>query len=131
MAHIEEFDIKGNKVRQQKVYYVSTKFIAFLMKKVEIPNGKGKEFVESYFKQHYKGDYVVPKFGGVNAEYNKYTTGSEEYIDFDKKTNRIIEAAMNAKDNSKEIRNPNRMERSQNSSFSYQNQMTYNPIKNN
>lgn len=38
---------------------------------------------------------------------------------------------MNAKDNSKEIRNPNRMERSQNSSFSYQNQMTYHPIMNN
>lgn len=131
MAHIEELDFKGNKVRQQKVYYVSTKFIAFLMKKVEIPNGKGKEFVESYFKQHYKGDYVVPKFGGVNAEYNKYTTESEEYIDFDKNANRIIEAAMNAKDNSKEIRNPNRIERSQNRAFSYQNQMTYNPIMNN
>ena len=131
MAHIEEFDIKGNKVRQQKVYYVSTKFIAFLMKKVEIPNGKGKEFVESYFKQHYKGNYVVPKFGGVNAEYNKYTTDSEEYKDFDKKANKIIEAAMNAKDNSKEIRNTNRMERSQNRVFSYQNQMTYSSIINN
>ena len=69
--------------------------------------------------------------GGVNAEYNKYTTDSEEYKDFDKKANKIIEAAMNAKDNSKEIRNTNRMERSQNRAFSYQNQMTYNSIINN
>ena len=38
---------------------------------------------------------------------------------------------MNAKDNSKEIRNTNRMERSQNRAFSYQNQMTYNSIINN
>lgn len=132
MVHIEEFDIKGNKVRLQKEkYYVSTKFIAFLMKKVKIPNGKRKEFVNSYFQHHYKGDYVVPKFGGVNAEYNKYTTDCEEYKDFDKKANKIIEEAMNAKDNSKEIRNPNRTERSQKRSLSYQNQMTYKPIMNN
>lgn len=122
MAHIEDFDIKGNKVRLQKEkYYISTEFIAYLITKVEIPLGKRKEFVDSYFKQHYKGDYVIPKYGGVDKKINPHITESEKYIDFDKKANKIIEAAMNAKDNSKEIHNPNRMEHSQNRSFSYQN----------
>lgn len=88
MDHLDEFDTKGIKVRGKEEHYVSGYFIAMLMEEVEIPYGKGTEFVDTYFANHYHGKYVPVKFGAVDKKNIDKT--SDRYIQFKKTANRLI-----------------------------------------
>ena len=131
MTHISEFDTKGIKDRGKDTYLVSSKFIAMLMKEIKIPAGKGKEFVEGYFKTHYKGDFTPVKYGAVNAAYGKIDEEGDEYKSFHKKMENLVAKEMNREEVSKKITTTNKQEAQIAPAFSQQSQMLFNSITKN
>ncbi len=130
MTHISEFNIKGIKERGKDTYLVSSKFIAMLMKEIKIPSGKGKEFVEEYFKNNYHGDFTHIKYGAVNAAFGKIDENGDKYKAFHKQVEVLV-----TKEEAREKANENIVENSQETQttpvFSPQSQMLFNTLMKN
>lgn len=128
MKHISEFDIKGNKERGKNTYLVSSKFIAALMIEVKIPSGKGKVFVEEYFKKHYKGTLHTVKYGAVNAAFGKINREGKYYQTFHNKVEVLVATDKAREEISKKIVAESKQEAQTTPVFSPQNQMLFNSI---
>lgn len=131
MKHISEFDIKGNKEKGKDTYLVSSKFIAMLMAEVKIPSGKGKEFVEEYFKTHYEGPLTPVKYGAVNAAFGKIDRDGEAYKTFHNKVERLVEKEKAREEASKKRVAENRQEAQTAPIFSQQSQILFNSLTKN
>lgn len=131
MKHISEFDIKGNKERGKDTYLVSSKFIAMLMMEIKIPSGKGKEFVEEYFKKHYEGKFTPVKYGAVNAAYGKIDKNGDEYKAFHKKVEDLANRENNREEANNKLVTENKQETKMVPVFSQQSQMLFNSITKN
>ena len=90
MEHLDEFDIKGNKVNGEEKYHVSSKFIAMLAEELGIPCLKLKAFVD-YFTKHYQGEYVPVKYGIVNRVFGNIDNRAKEYIEFKSTADKLME----------------------------------------
>ena len=131
MKHISEFDIKGNKERGKDTYLVSSKFIAMFMMEIKIPSGKGKEFVEEYFKKHYEGKFTPVKYGAVNAAYGKIDKNGDEYKAFHKKVEDLVNRENNREEANNKLVTENKQETKMVPVFSQQSQMLFNSITKN
>ena len=90
MEHLDEFDIKGNKVNGEEKYHVSSKFIAMLAEELGIPCLKLKAFVD-YFTKHYQGEYVPVKYAIVNRAFGNIDNRAKEYIEFKSTADKLME----------------------------------------